>query len=593
MDQLDEIKSKIDIVSLISEYFPLKRAGRNYKAVCPFHGEKTPSFMVSPERQIFKCFGCGEGGDVFGFVMRMEGIEFGEALKTLAKRAGVKLVRYQPSHQEEEKERFYELNHLASEFYHFLLTSHPAGKKALEYLKSRQIGDEAIKTFKIGCAPQNPNALFQFLTLKKNYKPEDLSRCGLVSFSSGNYYDFFRDRVVFPLRDHRGNFVGFAGRTIGVWDAKTSFGPKYLNTPETPIYQKGNLLYGLEITRQEIKTKNQVIIVEGELDLISSYQAGIANVVAIKGSVLTEFQAKLLKRFTENLALSLDMDVAGDKATWRGIEIAEKEGLSVKVVRLPEGKDPDELARKDPQALLAAIGQAVPAYDFFLDSTFSRFDVLTGEGKKKIGQEVLPVIARISDDLMKAHYVQKLAQKLDLPQEAVLRQMEKMAPEIGSKETARNLALEKKEDSRREILENYLCSLAFQKNQTEKLKEEKIKVLIKSPALLKILDFLEKGKGKFKSEVFAQNLPSELVEIFNRFYLTDFGEKLEDDNWWGKEFETIIFELQKEVLKEKIEGVSKMIKEAESQKETEKLTALEKEFKIYSSELAKLIAKRV
>lgn len=592
MDQLDEIKSKIDIVSLISEYFPLKRAGRNYKAVCPFHGEKTPSFMVSPERQIFKCFGCGVGGDIFGFLMRMEGMEFGEALRALAKRAGVKLARYQPTKQEEEKERFYQLNHLASEFYHYLLTSHPVGKKALEYLKERQISLESIKLFKIGCAPANPNALFKFLNMKKNFRPEELYRAGLISQSREGYYDFFRDRIVFPLRDHRGNFVGFAGRTIGVWDEKTSFGPKYLNTPETPVYQKGNLLYGLETTRQEIKAKNQAIIVEGELDLISSYQAGILNVVAIKGSALTEFQAKLLKRFTDNLALSLDMDLAGDKATWRGIEIADKEGLNVRVVRLPDGKDPDELARKNPKSLREAIEEAIPAYDFFLDSTLSKFDPQTSEGKRKIGQEVLPVLSRISDDLVKSHYVQKLASKLDLPMEAVLGQMQKGKSEVAQKEIAKNLT-EKTEDSRKEILEKYLFSLALQKNKLEKLKEEETITLISSPALKRILELLIKEKGKFQSEKFSQNLPSELIEIFNSFYLTDLGEKIEDDTWWEKEWEIIIFELKKDILKEKINLLPGLIRQAEEEKNTELLTSLEREFKTRSVELAKLLKKRV
>jgi len=592
MDQLDEIKAKIDIVSLISEHFPLKRAGRNYKAVCPFHGEKTPSFMVSPERQIFKCFGCGQGGDIFTFLMHMEGMEFGEALRALAKRAGVKLVRYQPTKQEEEKDRFYQLNHLASEFFHYLLTSHPVGEKALIYLKERQINLESIKLFKIGCAPANPNALFKFLSIKKNFLPDELFRAGLISRSANGYYDFFRDRIVFPLRDHRANFVGFAGRTIDVWDEKTSFGPKYLNTPETPVYQKGNLLYGLETTRQEIKSKNQAVIVEGELDLISSYQAGILNIVAIKGSALTEFQAKLLKRFTDNIALSLDMDSAGDKATWRGIEIADKEGLNVRVVRLPEGKDPDELARKDPQALLKAINEAIPAYDFFLDSTLGRFDPQTSEGKRKIGQEVLPVLSRISDDLVKAHYVQKLASKLNLPMEAILGQMQKGKTEAGQKEIAKTI-IEVKEDSRKELLEKYLFSLALQKNKIEKLKEDSISALISSPALKRILDLLNKEKGKFQSEKFSQGLPSELIEIFNSFYLTDLGEKVENDTWWEKEWEIIIFELKKDILKEKINLIPGLIKQAEEEKDTQRLTSLEKEFKMHSVELAKLLSKRV
>jgi DNA primase len=591
MDQLDEIRSKIDIVSLVSEYFPIKKAGRNYKAACPFHGEKTPSFMVSPERQIFKCFGCGEGGDIFGFVMRMEGMEFGEALKMLAKRAGVKLASYKPSLQEDEKERMFQVNHLAAEFYHYILTSHLAGKKALAYLLDRGIKMEAIKTFKIGYAPALWQSLQKYLVSKKNYKTEDLTKAGLVTRNFKGEVDFFRDRVMFPLRDHRGNFVGFAGRVVGAWDETGAKGPKYINTPETLVYQKGNLLYGFETTKNAIKAKNQAIIVEGELDLISSYQAGIENVVAIKGSSLTEFQAKLIKRFCENMALALDMDTAGDKATWRGIEIADKEGLNIRVVRLPEGKDPDELARKSPEALIKAIEEAIPAYDFFLDSAFSKVDPSSPEGKKKIGSEVLPIISKISDEIVKAHYLKKMAKKLGVPEEAISEQMKKIAAEKEiSAEKTTIVEAEKESGSRREMLEKYLLILYFQGKKEHLLFEEKINRLIKTPSLTRIMQVLadKAEKKKFSSTEFAKSLPPELVEIFNSFYLWDLGEKVEDDDWFVKEEEKTLFELGKLDLKEKVQEVAREMARAEEEGNTDKLTKLEEEFRMLSTKITKL-----
>ena len=595
MDQLEEIKSKIDIVQLISEYLPLKKAGRNFKALCPFHAEKTPSFMVSPERQIFKCFGCGAGGDIFGFLMQMEGMEFGEALRILAKRAGVSLRAYQPTRQEEAKEKLYQLNSLAAEYFHYILLSHPAGKKAASYLENRGIKESSIKTFKIGYAPNSFDSLKNYLLQKKKYQPEELLQAGLASKTANGFFDFFRDRVMFPLRDHRGNFVGFAGRVVGPWDETGAKGPKYINTPETLVYQKGNLLYGFETTKNAIKAKNQAVVVEGELDLISSYQAGIENVIAIKGSSLTEFQVKLIKRFCENIALALDMDLAGDKATWRGVEIADREGLNIRVVRLPEGKDPDELARKDPESLKKALEAAVPAYDFFLDSAFARFDPESPEGKRKIGMEILPVLAKISDELVKAFYVQKFANRLAVPVEAALQQMAKISQPLEEKETLTVLSA-KKEAPRREVLEKYLFALILQSGSLKYFEEKEFQELIQTPSLRRLLALLaKKSQAKnFKSQSFAKDLPAELIDIFNSFYLYDFGDKIENSSWSDREIRKTINELKKEILRSKIQDLSAKISQTEKEKDAgNELTKLEEEFKILSLQLAKINGEQV
>jgi len=558
VDQLDEIRAKIDIVQFISEYLPLKKSGRNFKALCPFHSEKTPSFIVSPERQIWKCFGCGLGGDIFKFLMEYEKMEFGEALRFLAKKAGVKLAPYRPGPQEEEKERFYEINHLASEFYHYLLF-HPIGKKALDYILGRGIKIESLKLFKIGYAPSFPFSLQKFLVEKKGYNIADLFKTGLVVRQKEKVIDFFRDRLIFPLRDHRGNVVGFSGRIIGLGGEKS--GPKYINTPETLVYHKGELLYGLEITKEKIKKENQAVIVEGELDLISSYQIGIENIVAIKGSALTEPQLKLLKRFCEGICLALDQDIAGDMASRRGIEIADSYNFLIKVVRIPQGKDPDELARKDPSLLKKAIKEAIPVYDFFIDSAFLRFKGNTPDEKRKIGEEVLPVLAKISDEIIKNYYLKLLARRLEVSEEAVLVQLNKIKEEpVFSRRQF--LKREERNKTRREILEEYLFSLSFQKREPEILIKKEIKELIKTPHLIRIIEVLEeffkKEKGRFKSEDFVKNLPSELLEIFNNFYLRDL-KNIDDEAWVKREIEKTLLELEKITLKEELKNLSREI----------------------------------
>ncbi|MGB9637478.1 MAG: DNA primase, partial [Microgenomates group bacterium] len=534
MDQLEEIKAKIDIVQFISEFLPLKKAGRNFKALCPFHNEKTPSFIVSPERQIWHCFGCNRGGDIFGFLMEMERMEFGEALRVLAKRAGVTLERYQPTAGEAEKEKLFEINHLTAEFFHYLLLNHKIGKKALNYILQRGITKESLERFKIGYSPPMWDGLQKFLVGKKGYKPVDLEKAGLIISSQKqspitnnrslitNYYDRFRDRLMFPLSDHRGNIVGFAGRLLDP-EAKEA---KYVNTPETLIYHKSELLYPLQITKEDIKKENVAVVVEGELDAISSYQVGIKNVVAIKGSALTEHQSRLLRRFTENLILSLDSDAAGDMAARRGIEIADSLGLNIKVAVLEKYKDPDEAAQKEPDYLREQISKAENIYDFYLNSAFKRFGGRTAEEKKKIGQELIPILAKIEDEIVKDVYTKKLADRLGVNEESIILQMEKIKNKtvFVSRPVEKTISL----PSRRNVLEEYYLALIFQTKEVRRLLQEEEKSLFRLPVNLKLIEALAvylNQEKKFSSQFFFKTLPAELREAFDRLYLIDFDDK--------------------------------------------------------------------
>ncbi len=583
IDQLEEIKRKIDIVQLISEYVPLKKSGLNFKGLCPFHSEKTPSFVVSQERQIWHCFGaCNEGGDIFRFLMKMENLEFGEALRELAKRAGVKLAAYKPTEGERQKQILYELNHLAAEFFHFLLISHPSGKKALNYILSRGISKDSLARFKIGFAPNMWDGLQKFLIGKKGYQAQDLEKAGLVIKSKkqyGNYYDRFRNRLMFPLKDHHGNVCGFAGRILDPNDKEA----KYINTTETLIYRKSDLLFGLAETKEEIKKSGQAVLVEGELDAISSYQAGVKNVVAIKGSALTVNQVQLLSRFTKKLVFALDSDIAGDQAAHRGIEIADNAGFSMSVVEVKGGKDPDEVAQKDPGGWEQLVLQAIPVFDYFLDSAFLRFEGKTAEGKRAIGQELVPILAKISDKIMQSHYIQILSERLAVPEEAIIAQIAKQET-TGPATGPGGIKTSVVPKSRREITEQHLLALCFASGNWSWLRKRKVGGLIETSRLKRIVETLGEYLKRFKtvkSERFTKMLAPELVESFDQLYLYDLVDILNDEDRLKAEFAETVRQLEKISIKEKLNRLAAEIGVAEKQgasSDEQKMDKLQQDF---------------
>jgi len=582
MDQIEQVRQKVDIVELISSHVPLKKAGRNFKGLCPFHEEKTASFMVSPERQIWKCFGCGEGGDVYGFLMKMEGMEFGEALRTLADRVGVKLKSYRPSQEQQMRDRLLEINHLASEYYHYLLMKHKLGKKALQYLMKRGIQKASMRTFKLGYSPNEWEGLLTYLVKKKGYKVGELEMAGLVIKSSGQrrrYYDRFRNRVMFSLFDHRGRVVGLAGRVF----EKEGKEAKYMNTPETSLYHKSEVLYGLEITRKQIKKANKAVVVEGELDAISSYQAGVKNVVGIKGSALTEGQVELLKRFCENIALALDADVAGDAAARRGIELAEKAGLSVRVIELKHGKDPDECAQKSARLWKDSVKEAVPVYDFYITSAVERFGVKTPEGKRKVSDEAVEVLGRISNQVIKAHYVKKLAGVLGVSEEAVAAEVEKVEKrrrvEVSPVKRVEDKQIEK---TRQERLSEYALALVLQvESQVGRLvKKVEVEWLVEGAGkkVIKRLKSWIKAKKKWEVNEFVKSLPAELAGVVDAAYLTELNKKLQDGEKLETELERTMEELRKINLREEMKRLSEEIRQAEAKEDKRGLARLQRKF---------------
>jgi DNA primase len=575
MDQIEEIKRKVDIVDLISESFPLKKSGRNFKASCPFHDEKTASFMVSQERQIFKCFGCQKGGDVFGWLMEREGMEFGEALRTLADKVGVELKSFRPSQDQQIKNKLLEINHLASEYYHYLLTSHQAGKKALEYLLKRGINKRSIKTFKLGFAGNEWEGLMNYLVKKKNYSLKDLESAGLIIKGSNKYYDRFRNRVMFPLFDHRKRVVGFAGRVY----AQEQKEAKYINSPETVLYHKSDVLYGLETTSQEIKKKNKAVVVEGEIDAISSYQAGVKNVVAIKGSALTESQIRLLKRFGENIALALDADSAGDQAARRGIELAEKAGLSVRVIKLKYGKDPDECAQREARLWKDSVKTAIPIYDFFIESAVKRFGVKSPEGKRKVSEEGSTVLASISNQVVKAHYVKKLSEVLGVNEEAVMQEIDKAGLKQRKEPEMVKPAAER---SREDRLTEYVLAIVFQmKDEVGRLvrmiSEKNLVEGAAKKVIIKLKKWMKTRKS-FNVNKFVESLPEELGAVVDQAYLTDLGEMSSNLSKLEKELNGALEVLEKMAVKTKLRELTEEIKQAEKEKDEALLGKLQAKF---------------
>lgn len=413
---VERVKSAVDIVDEIGSRITLKRVGSNYQALCPFHSEKSPSFYVSDTMQRFKCFGCSETGDVFTFLEKFEGMTFGEALRYLAEKAGVQLERRAVDPNDAKRVDILDVLDLAKNYYQFVLNQHAAGKHALEYLSERGISAESRKMYSMGYATDEWEGLTRYLLHKKKLNPTLVADAGLIIKGRSGWYDRFRGRVMFPLRDSRGLVVGFSGRTL-LTDAKEA---KYINTPETTVYHKGKLLYGFSEHYQAIREKKEIILVEGEFDVISSAQAHVSHVAGLKGSALTQDHVKLLGRTVDRIILSLDSDSAGIEATKRAITVLQETPLSsrppldLRVCVVPSGKDPDEMARKSPKDWRELTRHSVPAYEFLIRTVVNQQDVSTAQGKQQVMYEIAPVINNIQHTIEKEHYLKFIASLLQV-----------------------------------------------------------------------------------------------------------------------------------------------------------------------------------
>jgi DNA primase len=439
MGAVEEVKERLDIVEVVSTYTPLQKSGRNFKALCPFHAEKTPSFYVFPDSQRWHCFGaCGEGGDVFSFVMRQEGWDFRTTLEELAQQAGVELRPLSPAQvrQAEESQRLREALLEAATFYHRLLLHAPQAEEARDYVARRGLARETVEQFKLGYSLPSWDSLRSHL-LQAGFSVEEMVQAGLlVEKEGGSTYDRFRDRLMIPIRDVRDRFIGFGARTLEPGGI-----PKYMNSPQTPLFDKSRTLYGLDVARQTIRDENQVVIVEGYMDVMRAHQEGFKNVVAQMGTSLTEHQVRLLQRYCRRFVLALDPDAAGVQATLRGLEVArdtlarESEpvfnphglvgyegrlGAEIRILSLPPGQDPDDLIGEDPERWKELVEQALPVVEFTFQRLVAQADLEDAKDRARVVERMLPLLRDVADPIERETYAQHIARTLRVQESTLL-----------------------------------------------------------------------------------------------------------------------------------------------------------------------------
>ena len=565
-DPIEEIKERLDIVDVIRGYLKLEKTGANYRAVCPFHSEESPSFFVSPARQIWHCFGCSEGGDMFEFVKKIEGIEFGEALKILADKAGVELKK-QDFKKRNKKKELYEICDLATTFFQKQLEKSKTGKKAKKYLLSRDISEDSIKKWRLGYAPANWRTLLKFLE-GKGYDRDKIVKTGLVvrkgsKSSSGtkqNFYDRFRGRIMFPVFNLHGQVIGFGGRIL----SKKKDAAKYLNTPNTPLYDKSKVLYGLNEAKVEIRKRDNCSLVEGYTDVIMSHQAGIKNAIATSGTALTSRQLDILKRYSDNLTTAFDMDVAGDSATKRGIDMAQAKDFDVRVIMMPEDSDPADMVAEDKEKWKNKIEESKSIFDYYFETTFSKYDKEKPKGKKKIARVLLPVIKQIPNKIEQSQWVQRLAEEFNTKEEnieAELRKVETRRNDYYDKESTENKEEpKKKQKSRLERLQDLIISLTIKDKDIIDEIDDKVSKYFTS-AHKQILNNLKEDKEDFEEE--------KIEDLYN--YLSLKAEVDLKDVDAEEEVQACLKQFKKLILKKQLSKISKKLYKAEKEEDQEKL----------------------
>ena len=575
---IDEIKNRLDIVQVIQGYIKLQKVGANYRAVCPFHSEKGPSFFVSPARQIWHCFGCQKGGDVFGFIKEIEGVEFGDALRILAQKAGVEL---KPMTKEfavlkTERQRLLEINEWAAKFFEKQLGGLGFGKEAKDYLLGRKITEDSIKKWRLGYSPDAWQGLLDFL-VERGYKKEEVEKTGLaIRGEKGSLYDRFRGRIMFPVFDINSQVVGFGGRVFKDKDKKEV--AKYMNTPNTALYDKSRILYGLDKAKVAIRKQDRLVLVEGYVDAIMCHQEGFENTVAVSGTALTPFHLKIIKRYSDNIYTAFDMDIGGDSATKRGTDLAQMAGFNIKVVTMQEGKDPADILCQNPKDWEQEIKEAKSISDFYFKTTFSRFDKKTPDGKREISKILLPVIKRIPSQIERAHWIQELAKELSVKEEDVREELKKV------KLTESVYGLEKEEivnlpqKTRKELLEERLMVLILNSPQDCLclISEEDFGLF--SPKISELISGLKEAKS-----IDAAGFSQELVDLFNLLSLKAEVESEISKEDLKEDFGNCLKNIKSLELKNKLDQISRSLREAEREKDAEKINLLKNNF----NELAK------
>ena len=510
---LDEIRSRNDIVSTISQYMTLKRKGRNYFGLCPFHNEKSPSFSVSPDKQIFHCFGCGVGGDVINFVKKIENIGFLDSVRLLAEKSGIQLPNDISKAEEENiklKNRVYKINELAAKFYHENLYK-PTSKIAQDYIKKRKLNNATLKSFLMGYASNSSNELLRYLK-EQGFTEEELLASCLIGKSDRGYYDKFRNRLMIPIRDERGRFIAFGGRVLD--DSK----PKYINSPENIVYSKGRNLFGLNVAREGVHGPlKRLLIVEGYMDAISLYQRGITNVVASLGTALTDSQGRLLRRNTEQVILGYDADGAGQQAIIRGMEILKSMDIDIRILQISGAKDPDEYVLKfGPEKMLKAMDEAISAIEFKIKVLRTNLDLNNVNDKVKFLTEIAKILSNVDNNIEREVYIDRISKVYEISKNAIVSEVDKLLYRSlagVTKFEKSNIVLKDTQDlkidvatRKREGMVVYLL-VDYTKAAFDKIKNVVDLNLIKSEKNKKII-------GILYEKIDLNNLPENIISLF-------------------------------------------------------------------------------
>lgn len=589
-DTVAQIKSRLNLSDVIGGYLKLQKTGANFKARCPFHNEKTPSFHINTERQIWHCFGCNKGGDVFSFVQDIEGIDFPEALRILAGRAGVPLERLAPGQKREHSRRgvLLRANALARAFFGKQLWHSTAGKRALEYLRERGMTDDTIRNWQIGWAPNDWQALNTFMR-KEQFPAKDLTDAGLTSEKSGRLYDRFRGRIMFPINDHNGQTIGFAGRIFGRPEGEKE--PKYINTPQTPLYDKSKVLFGLDKAKMAIREKDACILVEGNTDAIMASQDGAMHAVATSGTALTGEQLRMLGRYTKNLQFCFDADVAGAAATRRGITLAIASGMNVHIATLDDEscKDPAEYVRAYPGKFSSIASAAKPVVQHYLDESLKAYDPSSAVSKKAILASVGPFVKQLTSRVERSHWISRLATVLRTPEEDVRTDISALKHEPVHPATVQATPEKADRAQAPDPLEQALLSLLMKDFGRYKTKLEVIDTAWLNPETGSIIDELKKADpASYDWDAFIKRhdkgtwqLEFAYVRAEEAFNDLNAGEL---DRQWN----LVVARLGQRHLHQKAQALEMEIKAAEDERDQPRLKSLLTDFSRLRQDIARL-----
>ncbi|MFA4818654.1 MAG: DNA primase [Patescibacteria group bacterium] len=586
-DVIQQIKARLDIIDVVGEYVRLKQAGQNWKGLCPFHNEKTPSFMVSRERQIWHCFGCNSGGDIFEFIQRLESMDFPEALEMLARRAQVTLDKVSPAESSQRLRLLHALEKAQMFFQEQLLKSSLA-QTVRAYLRERQITDDSINTFGIGYSLPEWDKLSNYLR-QQGFTINELVAAGLAlkSERGPGIYDRFRERLMFPIADAQNRIVGFGGRVLTA-EAKEA---KYINSPQGPAYNKSFLVYNLNRAKSYIKEAGYAVLVEGYMDVIGVWQAGTKNVVATSGTALTPDQIKLIKRYTNEIRIAFDADLAGRSASERGIDLALQAEMEVKVIILPFGKDPDECARQDTAAWQAAVAQALPIVDYAFKTVLKEVDVATREGKKVAANRLLKAISKLPDPVEQDYYLKQLARVISTDELALRQKFAQLTP---TKNTAvESAATPLPNIDRPRLMSERLLALLikFKRDWNELMANLPFEMLAGkdlSELYKRLMIYYNKVQDfdidEFRSELWAE---ADLVRQFDALGMMgerDFADY--DETAAVKEAQNLLIQLRRHYFSNELKQLSLSIKDAEKRGSQEELASLLDHFNKISQQLS-------